>query len=156
MSWFCFKNVAMSVCCPLCWIRRKVRHAKGEYISSDLGVLYPATEISNPRFKFKRRWEKFSLWHLGITSFWYPLGSYLGLVITGASYKGLLFVSPCWGLLYLSFLGEIHQHRPYCAPKTIYGAVAQDPIPDNMTQKLDDKQIWVLQQVVGGVLYYSK
>ena len=48
------------------------------------------------------------------------------------------------------------QHSPYRAPQNIYGAAAQDLIPDDMTQKLDDKIIRVVQQVVGGVLYYAR
>ena len=33
------------------------------------------------------------------------------------------------------------QHIPYRAPPNIYGSTAQDPIPDDMAQTFDDKQI---------------
>ena len=49
---------------------------------------------------------KFSCWHLGKTSFWRQLRSYLGLEITGDSSKGFLFVSPI-GVYYASpFVGN--------------------------------------------------
>ena len=48
------------------------------------------------------------------------------------------------------------QHRPYHAPQNIYGAAAQDTVPEDMTQKLDNKLIRVVQQVIGGVICYTR
>ena len=48
------------------------------------------------------------------------------------------------------------QHSPYRAPPKIYGAEVQDTIPDNETAKIDEKRVKVVQQVVGGVLYYGR
>ena len=52
------KIIAMSVWCPLFRLRRKVSLAKGEPISSYIGILYPAPKISNLNFNFKLRWHK--------------------------------------------------------------------------------------------------
>jgi hypothetical protein len=38
----------------------------------------------------------------------------------------------------------------------IYGKGAQDPIPADTTKKMDKERINVIQQVVGGVLYYAR
>ena len=48
------------------------------------------------------------------------------------------------------------QHSPYRAPPKVYGTVAQDTIPDDITAKIDKKQVKAIQQVVGGVLYYAR
>ena len=48
------------------------------------------------------------------------------------------------------------QHSPYRAPPKIYGAAAQDTIPDDESAKIDEKRVKVVQQVVGGVLYYGR
>ena len=53
-----FLNIATSVCCPLCRLRRKVILAKEEFISSDLGILYPAPKISKPNLSLKLHWRK--------------------------------------------------------------------------------------------------
>ena len=104
-----FKNVATPVCFPLWRLRIKVSLAKGKSIYSYVGILYPALKISNPNFNLKLRWHKLFHRHLVISSFWGQLGYSLGLDISGDSYQGLLFFCPHWGLLYLSFLGKLHQ-----------------------------------------------
>jgi hypothetical protein len=48
------------------------------------------------------------------------------------------------------------QHSPHKAPPKIYGAAAQDPIPDDNTPRLDDKRIKRIQQIIGGILYYAR
>ena len=48
------------------------------------------------------------------------------------------------------------QHSPYRAPPKIYGAAAQDTIPDNELTKIDEKRVKVVQHVVEGVLYYGR
>ena len=48
------------------------------------------------------------------------------------------------------------QRSPYKAPPKIYGKAAQDTIPDDITAKLDEKQVKAIQHVVGGVLYYAR
>ena len=48
------------------------------------------------------------------------------------------------------------QHSPYIVPLKVYGRGAQEPIPDN-TSKINKQQVNIMiQQVVGGVLYYTK
>ena len=51
---------------------------------------------------------KFSCWHLGISSFWLQLGSYLGLEIPRDSSERFLFGFTCRGLLDFSVIGELH------------------------------------------------
>ena len=48
------------------------------------------------------------------------------------------------------------QYSPYKAAPRIYRKGAHDPIPEETTVKLDDKRIKRIQQVVGGVLYYTR
>ena len=48
------------------------------------------------------------------------------------------------------------QHSPYRAPPKIFGAAAQDTIPADTTERIDEKRIKVVQQVVGGLLYYAR
>ena len=48
------------------------------------------------------------------------------------------------------------QHSPYGVAPKIYGAAAQDTIPEDDTAKIDEKRVKVVQQVIGGVLYYSR
>ena len=52
-SVYFFKNVAMSVCCKLFRLRRKVSLAKGKSIYSDLKIIFPAPKISNTNLNFK-------------------------------------------------------------------------------------------------------
>ena len=47
------------------------------------------------------------------------------------------------------------QHSSYWAPPKIYGAAARYTIPDNGLAKIDEQRFKVVQQVVGGVLYYG-
>ena len=109
VSWICFKFLATSVWFPLCWLRRKVSRAKGNPF---LLIL----EYSSPRPKFQTQiWisnfvgAKFSRWYLRITSFWCQLRSSLGLDIPG-DYSGVfLFAITFWGLIWFSFIGELHE-----------------------------------------------
>jgi hypothetical protein len=48
------------------------------------------------------------------------------------------------------------QHSPHKAPPKIYGAAAQDPIPDDTTPRLDAKRITRIQQIIGSILYYAR
>ena len=48
------------------------------------------------------------------------------------------------------------QNSPYKAPTKIYGKGAQYPIPDGTTKKIDKSRINGIQQVVRGVLYYTR
>ena len=48
------------------------------------------------------------------------------------------------------------QSSPYKAPPKIYGKGAQDPIPDDTSKESDKSRINVIQQVVGGVLWYAR
>ena len=53
--------------------KRPYEPCKGKSIYSDLGILYPTTEIKNQNLNFKLRWHKIFCWHLGINSFWSQL-----------------------------------------------------------------------------------
>jgi hypothetical protein len=48
------------------------------------------------------------------------------------------------------------QNSPHRAPKKQYGKLAQDPIPPNNTPPINAVHIKVIQQVIGGVLYYAQ
>jgi hypothetical protein len=48
------------------------------------------------------------------------------------------------------------QHSPHKAPPNIYGTAAQDPIPDDEAPATDAKRIKRIQQVIGGILYYTR
>ena len=48
------------------------------------------------------------------------------------------------------------EHSAYQAPPRIYGWGAQNTIPPDETNKIDDKQVKVVQQVIGGCLYYGR
>jgi hypothetical protein len=48
------------------------------------------------------------------------------------------------------------QNSPHRAPKKQYGKSAQDPIPPNLTPPINAARIKVIQQVIGGVLYYAR
>ena len=104
-----FFIVAKYVCFPLCRIRRKVSSAKGNPFLQILeySTLCPKfqTQILISNFVG----PEFSCLHLRITYFGLQLGSSLGLDIPGDSSGGLLFDFPCWGLLLLSFLGELYR-----------------------------------------------
>ena len=45
-----------------------------------------------------------------------------------------------------------HQDSPHCAPPRKYGAVAQDPLPEDTSDKVNKKRVKIIQQVIGGVL----
>ena len=47
------------------------------------------------------------------------------------------------------------EHSPYQAPPRTYGSEAQDTIPPDETNRVDDKHVKVVQQVIGGCLYYG-
>ena len=47
------------------------------------------------------------------------------------------------------------QHSPYKPPPKKYGEASQDPVPEDMTNKIDEKHLKRVQQVIGGVLYYA-
>ena len=48
------------------------------------------------------------------------------------------------------------EHSPYQATPKIYGADAGRPLPPDDTDKVSEKRILRIQQVVGGVLYYAR
>ena len=48
------------------------------------------------------------------------------------------------------------EHSPYKAPPRKYGLGAQDPIPPDDTAEIDEKRVRVVQQVIGGCLYYAR
>jgi len=49
-----------------------------------------------------------------------------------------------------------NQHSPYKAPPKKYGLSAQEPVPEDTTEKIDDKRLRKVQQVIGGVMYYAR
>jgi hypothetical protein len=48
------------------------------------------------------------------------------------------------------------QHSPHCAPPKKYGTAAHDLIPPDTTPPIDATRIKIVQQVIGGVLYYAR
>lgn len=48
------------------------------------------------------------------------------------------------------------EHSPYITLPQIYGAGAQDTITPNMTTRIDDKRIKIVQQGIGGCLYHGR
>jgi hypothetical protein len=48
------------------------------------------------------------------------------------------------------------QHCPYTPAPKQYGAKAQAPVPANISPKLSDDKIKVIQCVVGSILYYAR
>ena len=48
------------------------------------------------------------------------------------------------------------QDSPYRAPPRKYGAAAQDPLPEDTSDKINKKRVKIIQQVIGGVLYYAR
>ena len=48
------------------------------------------------------------------------------------------------------------QHCPYLPESKRYGADAQSPLPKDMLQKLNDKEIKQVQKIVGSILYYTR
>ena len=91
--------------------KKESEPCKGKSVSSDIGILFPAPKILNANLNFKLRWRKILPLALRITSFWRQLGSSLGFQIPVDSSGVFLFAFPCWGLLCLFFLGEIHIFR---------------------------------------------
>ena len=51
---------------------------------------------------------------------------------------------------------EIPQHSPYQAARVIFGAAAQEVIPDDTTAKIDKTCVKATQQVAQVVLYYAR
>ena len=104
-----FKNVATSVCCPLCRIRIKVGLAKGKSLSSDLGILYPLPEISNSNFNFKLCWREILLLAPQNYFLLASTGILLGIGYPQRFIWGISLCFTCWGLLDFYFLEKIHQ-----------------------------------------------
>jgi hypothetical protein len=48
------------------------------------------------------------------------------------------------------------QHSPHRAPPKKYGTAAHDLIPPDTTPPIDAPRIKIIQQVIGGVLYYAR
>ena len=48
------------------------------------------------------------------------------------------------------------QDSPYHAPPLKYGTAAQDPLPEDTSDKINEKRVKIIQQVIGGVLYYAR
>ena len=48
------------------------------------------------------------------------------------------------------------QDSPHRAPPRKYGAAAQDPLPEDTLDKINKKHVKIIQQVIGGVLYYAR
>jgi hypothetical protein len=48
------------------------------------------------------------------------------------------------------------QHSPHRAPPKKYGVSAHDPIPPDTTPAIDAPRIKIIQQVIGGILYYAR
>ena len=48
------------------------------------------------------------------------------------------------------------QHSPYKAPPKTYGAAAQDPLPEDDTDKLNEPRVKEIQGIIGGILYYAR
>ena len=47
------------------------------------------------------------------------------------------------------------QHSRYQAPLKTYGSEAQDPMPMDTTNKLNELRINNIQRIVGAILYYA-
>ena len=48
------------------------------------------------------------------------------------------------------------QHCPYSPEPKRYGADAQSPLPQDISWKLNDKEIKQVQKIVGSILYYAR
>ena len=48
------------------------------------------------------------------------------------------------------------QHSPYKAPPKTYGAAAQDTLPEDDTDKLNEPRVKEIQRMIEGILYYSQ
>jgi len=48
------------------------------------------------------------------------------------------------------------QHSPYKANPKKYGKAAQDPLPEDTSDDLDDDGVKRIQQIIGAVLYYAR
>ena len=48
------------------------------------------------------------------------------------------------------------QHSPYPAQPKIYGAAAQDSTPMDNSLLINDERKKLVQQIIGGVLYYGR
>ena len=48
------------------------------------------------------------------------------------------------------------QHCPYSPEPKRYGADAQSPLPQDISQKLTDKEIKQVQKIVRSILYYAR
>jgi len=47
------------------------------------------------------------------------------------------------------------QDSPYPAPTRKYVAAVQDPLPEDTSNRINEKRVNIIQQVIGGVLYYA-
>ena len=48
------------------------------------------------------------------------------------------------------------QHSPYQPPPRKYGTESQETLPEDITSKVNPERVKVVQQVIGGVLYYAR
>ena len=48
------------------------------------------------------------------------------------------------------------QDSPYRAPPRKYGTATQDPLPEDTSDKINEKRVKIIQQVIGRVLYYAR
>ena len=48
------------------------------------------------------------------------------------------------------------QRSPYQAPPKTYGVAAQDPMPMDTTNKLNEPRIKNIQRILGEILYYAR
>ena len=46
--------------------------------------------------------------------------------------------------------------QPLSHATTEYDAAAQDPLPEDTWDKINEKCVKIIQQVIGGVLYYAR
>jgi len=48
------------------------------------------------------------------------------------------------------------QDSPYRAPTLKYSAAAQYPLPEDTSDKTNEKSVNIIRQVIGGLLYYAR
>ena len=48
------------------------------------------------------------------------------------------------------------QDSPYRVPPRKYGTAAHDLLPEDTLDKINEKRVKIIQQVIGGVLYYAQ
>ena len=98
-----FSNVATSVCCPLRQLRIKVRLENGGIHFFRSWNLLPCTQ------NFKLCWRKILLFAPQNFYLLEPTWVFLGIGDSRRFLLGIPLCFPRWGLLYLSFLGELHK-----------------------------------------------